>query len=126
MRVRVDATTVGRVVALAIVAVMIVYFVTSDALRWDNAFLVPDLLLTVFLLVAAVLPSRLAGPALVFATTWAAAVYAVSLSTYAVRGEFADGAIHLALIMPLLIVALWISMGLVRRLPAMRSTASRP
>jgi hypothetical protein len=103
------AIGVARVVAVALVLVMAYYFATSNAIRSGNAFLVPDALLTVFLLAAAVLPSRWAGPALIFALAWAAAVWTVSLCTYAVRGEFADGANHLALILPAVAAAAFLA-----------------
>ncbi|MEO3814600.1 hypothetical protein ABGB17_36865 [Sphaerisporangium sp. B11E5] len=92
--------TVARYVALTLTAVMIWYFLTSDAVRAGNPFLVPDLLLTAFLLISAVLPHRLAAPALLFAFPWAAAVWTVSLFTYITRDAFWDGADHLALILP--------------------------
>lgn len=101
----VDRVTVSRGVALVVVLVMIWYFVTTDAIRSENPFLVPDALLTVLLLTAALLPRRLAVPALIFAFAWASAVYTVSLCTYAVRGAFAEGANHLALIIPMVLAA---------------------
>jgi hypothetical protein len=103
------ATPAARCVAAAIVLVMIYYFVTSDAIRAGNPFLVPDLLLTVLLAIAALLPRRLAVPSLIFAFAWSAAVFTVSLSTYAVRGEFAAGANHLALIIPAVAMAVVLS-----------------
>jgi hypothetical protein len=95
-----NATTAARIVALMITAVIVHYFLTSDAIRAGNPFLVPDALLTVLLLASALLPRRLAAPAMIFAFAWAAAVLTVSLCTYIVRGAFAEGANHLALIVP--------------------------
>ncbi|MGH3465101.1 MAG: hypothetical protein ACRDP9_26840 [Kribbellaceae bacterium] len=106
-----STTTAARCVALAIVLVMVFYFLTSDAIRSGNPFLVPDALLAVFLLTAAVLPRRWAVPALIFALAWAAAVFTVSLCTYIVRGEFADGADHIALIVPCVAMAAWLAYG---------------
>ena len=95
----------ARCVALAITLVMIWYFITSDAIRSDNPFLVPDLLLTAFLLAAGLLPAGIARPALVFAFGWTSAVLTVSLFTYIVRDEFSQGANHLAMIIPSLAMA---------------------
>jgi hypothetical protein len=95
-----NPATAARVVAIVIAAVMVHYLLTSDAVRAGNPFLVPDALLTVLLLTSALLPRRLAVPAMIFAFAWAAAVLTVSLCTYIVRGAFADGADHLALILP--------------------------
>lgn len=97
---------VARCVALSIVLLMVWYFITSDAIRSDNAFLVPDALLTVLLFTSAVLPHRIAVPALIFSFAWAAAVYTTSLCSYAVRGQFAEGANHLALIIPSVVMAM--------------------
>lgn len=88
----------ARIVAAIQATVMTVYFLVTDAVRADNPFLVPDLLLTVLLVVAACLPARWAVPALVFAFGLAAGVWTVSLSHYAVRGELVDGLDHLPLI----------------------------
>jgi hypothetical protein len=101
----------ARGVALVISVVMIYYFATAGVIRSDNPFLVPDALLTVFLLTAALLPRRLAAPGLIFAFGWDTAVYTTSLCTYAVRGEFAEGTDHIALILPSLAMALLLIQG---------------
>ncbi|MDR7384863.1 hypothetical protein [Promicromonospora iranensis] len=88
----------ARIVAAIQATVMTVYFLVTNAVRADNPFFVPDLLLTVLLVVAASLPARWAVPALVFAFGLAAGVWTVSLSHYAVRGELVDGLDHLPLI----------------------------
>ncbi|GII52435.1 hypothetical protein Pth03_08240 [Planotetraspora thailandica] len=95
-----NAMTTARIVALALVAVMAVYFITSDAIRSGNPFLVPDALLTALLAVSAAFRGRLAVPVMIFSFAWAAAVWTVSLCTYITRGAFEDGANHLALIIP--------------------------
>jgi len=105
----------ARFVALAIVAVMVLYFATAGVIRSDNPFLVPDALLTVLLLTAALLPQRAAVPALIFAFGWDTAVYSTSLCTYAVRGEFAEGANHFALILPSLAMAVLLAHGLAKQ-----------
>lgn len=104
-RTHVRTSSIARLLALAIVALMTWYFLTTDAVRWDNAFFVPDALLILFLLVSALLPYRVARFALIFAFAWAAAVYTVSLFTYVVRGDFLEGANHLALILPGVLMA---------------------
>ncbi|MBP2702555.1 hypothetical protein JOL79_01910 [Microbispora sp. RL4-1S] len=93
-------TTGSRWVAAALTLVMAVYFVTSDAIRAGNPFLLPDAVLTLLLAGATVVRGRLAAPAMIFAFAWAAAVWTVSLCTYATRGAFAEGANHIALIVP--------------------------
>jgi hypothetical protein len=112
-----NSTTIARGVGVAMALVMIHYFATTDAIRSGNAFLVPDLVLTVFVLVSALLPGRLAVPAMIFAFGWASAVYSVSLATYTVRGDFADGADHLALILPSLVMVGFLVRQVAERLP---------
>ncbi|MBM7785884.1 hypothetical protein [Tenggerimyces flavus] len=99
---------IARVVAILLALVMIWYFVTSNAIRSDNPFLVPDALLTVLLVVAVVVPRP---PLLIFAFAWAAAVWTTSLCTYAVRGEFWQGANHLALITPAVVAAVLLAVA---------------
>jgi hypothetical protein len=103
--------TAARIVAFVISVVMIIYFPTSDAIRSDNPFLVPDLLLAAFLLTSALLPRRAAVPALIFSFGWDTAVFTTSLFTYIVRDEFAEGANHLALILPSLVMAILLGRG---------------
>ena len=102
---------IARVVAILLALVMIWYFVTSNAIRSDNPFLVPDALLTAFLIAAAVVPRPWAAPVFIFAFAWAAAVWTTSLCTYAVRGEFAQGANHLALITPAVLTAVLLTVA---------------
>jgi hypothetical protein len=102
---RIGASTIARGISLALAAVMIYYFVFSNPVRADNPFLVPDAILTLLLLGAPLFRGRFAGPAMIFAFAWAAGVWTVSLCTYAVRGEFAEGANHLVLIAACLIGA---------------------
>jgi hypothetical protein len=118
----VNTVTVARVVALGTTLVMAHYFLTTDAIRAGNPFLLPDALLTVLLLASALLRRRFAAPAMIFAFGWAAAVYTVSLCTYAVRGEFAEGANHLALIIPSMLAAAFLAATVSRR----RDTADDP
>jgi hypothetical protein len=103
---------IARVVAILLALVMIWYFVTSNAIRADNPFLVPDALLTVLLLAATVTPRPWAAPVFIFGFAWAAAVWTTSLCTYAVRGEFAQGANHLALIAPCVVMAVLLAVAI--------------
>jgi uncharacterized membrane protein len=105
----------GRAVAFVIAIIMTQYFFTSDAVRSDNAFLVPDLLLVAFLLTASLLPQRAAVPALLFAFGWETGVFTTSLFTYIVRDEFAEGANHLALILPSLLMAILLAHRVIKQ-----------
>ncbi|HEX6681209.1 MAG TPA: hypothetical protein VF062_00325 [Candidatus Limnocylindrales bacterium] len=89
-------TAIARTGAAAIVLVMVYYFATSDAIRADNPFLVPDAVLTVLLAVTSLLPRPIALPGMAFGFAWSAAVFTVSLFTYVVRGELP--ATHIVLI----------------------------
>ncbi|MEU4534133.1 hypothetical protein AB0G15_04605 [Streptosporangium sp. NPDC023825] len=100
-----NATTTARWVIVALTGTMIYYFVTSNAIRPGNPFLVPDMILTVLLPASAAFRGRFAVPAMIFALAWSAAVWTVSLCTYSTRGAFADGANHLALIIPSVVAA---------------------
>ncbi|MER5651198.1 hypothetical protein [Streptosporangium sp. NPDC002524] len=99
------AMTIARWTIGVLTVVMIYYFVTSDAIRPGNPFLVPDLVLTVLLPASATLRGRLAVPAMIFAFAWAAAVWTVSLCTYITRGAFPDGANHIPLILSSVVAA---------------------
>jgi hypothetical protein len=78
---------VGRVAAAALSVSTFVFLFLHDSWRSDNQFLVPDLVLCAGLLVAAVLPARLARSALPVALGFSAGVFAVSVASYAVRDE---------------------------------------
>lgn len=89
---------------------MATYFATDNfggdsVLRLDNPFLVPDLLIVALAGTAAVLPRCLARPALLFALTWSAAVWTVSLTHLLVAGETGRGLGHLLLILPAVLAA---------------------
>jgi hypothetical protein len=79
--------TLGRVAAVALSVSTFVFLFLHDSWRSDNLFLVPDLLLCLLLLVAAALPAKLAGPALLGAFAFASGVLATSVSSYAVDGR---------------------------------------
>jgi hypothetical protein len=78
----------ARVIALIIVTIMAAYFITTDAIRGNNPFLVPDMVLTAALLVSALLPQRSAAPALIFSFGWAAGDYTTSMFTHIIDGRF--------------------------------------
>ncbi|MEU8382727.1 hypothetical protein [Streptosporangium sp. NPDC048865] len=113
-----NATTTARWVIVLLTAVMIYYFVTSDAIRAGNPFLVPDLILTALLPASAALRGRLAVPAMTFAFAWSAAVWTVSLCTYITRGAFADGANHIPLILAGVVAAALLATSVSAREPS--------
>lgn len=76
-----------RTVAVALSLVTFAFFFVHGTFRTDNIFLVPDLLLCVGLVVSALLPRRLARPALLASFAAAAGIFGVSVASYAVRGE---------------------------------------
>ncbi|MDW5330048.1 hypothetical protein [Plantactinospora sp. KLBMP9567] len=100
---RLDTVWVARGAAAALTVAMVWYFATSDALRSDNPFLVPDLLVMVFALGSSLLPRRAAVPAMIFTFGWAAGVFTTSLFHYVVRGEFPVD--HIFLILPSVVMA---------------------
>jgi ABC-type dipeptide/oligopeptide/nickel transport system permease component len=104
----------ARVVAAILATVMLVFLVVTGAIRADNPFMVPDLLLSILLLVTACLPARWAAPALLFAFGLASGVWTTSLSHYAVRGELVDGLDHLPLIGACVIQSLFLARRLLR------------
>jgi ABC-type dipeptide/oligopeptide/nickel transport system permease component len=104
----------ARVVAAILATVMLVFLALTGAIRADNPFMVPDLLLSVLLLVTACLPARWAAPALLFAFGLASGVWTASLSHYAVRGELVDGLDHLPLIGACVIQSVFLVRRLIR------------
>ncbi|WP_205473546.1 hypothetical protein [Nocardioides sp. SYSU D00038] len=101
---------ISRGVAAVLAFAMATYFATDNfggepVRTWDNAFLVPDLLIVVLLGVSALLPLRLARPALMFSLAWGAAVWTTSLSHWFVEGEYGRGVGHLFFIGPAVIAA---------------------
>ncbi|ROT26790.1 hypothetical protein [Micromonospora sp. HM5-17] len=120
---RLDTVLVARLVAAAIAVVMVHYFATSNAIRADNPFLVPDAFILLSVLVSPLLPRRAAVPAMIFAFGWSAGVLTVSLFTYVVRDEFPVG--HLFLIGPCLILAALLGRVVARQLVAERLAEHR-
>ncbi|QFG22309.1 hypothetical protein [Actinomadura sp. WMMB 499] len=82
----------GRAFAVLISVTTFVFLFVHDSWRGDNLFLVPDLILCALLLIAAALPGRYAAPALGFALAMSAGVFTASVSSYAVRGNWAPPA----------------------------------
>lgn len=79
--------TIARVIALLLSGTTFVFLFLHGSFRADNLFLWPDLALCAALLVAAVLPTRSAGPALLLAFGISTGVLMASVGSYAVRGE---------------------------------------
>ncbi|GIG91105.1 hypothetical protein [Plantactinospora endophytica] len=121
---RVDTVAVARGTAALLTVVMVWYFATSGAVRSDNLFLVPDLLVTVFALGSSLLPRRVAVPAMLFAYAWAAAVFTTSLFSYVVRGEFPVD--HVFLILPSVVLAVLLGRIAAGRVPATRPAPAVP
>lgn len=84
----------GRFVAVVVGVATFVFLFIRD--HWDagNLFLVPDLILSAGLVMAAVVPRPWARPALLLGHGFATGVLTTSVSSYAVRGEL--GAASLA------------------------------
>lgn len=78
----------ARLIAAGLSLTTFVFLFLHDSFRSDNLFLVPDLVLCAALLVAAALPRQFAVPALIGAYGMAVGVFAASVSSYAVEGEF--------------------------------------
>ncbi|MBE1877665.1 hypothetical protein [Myceligenerans pegani] len=80
--------TTGRVAALALSVATFAFLFIHDSWRPDNLFLVPDLVLCVTLVAAALTPARWASRALLFAFGLTAGVLMTSVASYAVDGRF--------------------------------------
>lgn len=78
-----------RAVALVLSIGTFGFLFVNDSWRADNLFLVPDLVLCALLVVAAALPERWAGGALVLAFGVAAGVLMTSVASDAVSGQVA-------------------------------------
>ncbi|GAB4083544.1 hypothetical protein GCM10028784_01740 [Myceligenerans cantabricum] len=79
--------TAGRVAALTLSGGTFAFLFINDSWHPDNLFLVPDLVLCAVLAAAALLPSRRARPALLFAFGLTAGVLMTSVSSSAVDGR---------------------------------------
>lgn len=78
----------ARIIAIALSVITFAFIFIHDNFRLDNIFFIPDMLLCVVLIVAALLPARLAVPLLIATYGAAAGIFSVSVASYAVRGEF--------------------------------------
>lgn len=103
----------ARVVALIVGVSTFVFMFLHGSWRPDNLFLVPDLALTAVLVGGAALPSRRARPVLLAGFGFAVGVLAVSVSSYAVRGELGGASL-------LGVVACLVAMLALLRAPARR------
>lgn len=78
----------GRLTAAILSVTTLVFLFVHDSWRSDNLFLVPDLTLIVALAIASVVPDHFARVALPVGFAYAAGVFATSVSSYAIEGEF--------------------------------------
>jgi hypothetical protein len=99
-----------RIAAFVVSAIMLHYFLTRDVFRADNPFLVPDLTFSILIFLSALLPQRIAIPALMFSFSLAAGVISVSFFTSIVRGQF-DMA-NLALLVGLVTASAFLGYGI--------------
>jgi hypothetical protein len=77
----------ARITAILIGVGTFAFLFISNSWSPDNLFLVPDLIITAALVIAALLPARIARPALLFAFGLAAGVLMTATSWYAIRGQ---------------------------------------
>jgi hypothetical protein len=77
----------ARITAVLVGVGTFAFLFISNSWSPDNLFLVPDLIITAALVIAALLPKRLARPALLFAFGLAAGVLMTATSWYAIRGQ---------------------------------------
>ncbi|WP_159037032.1 hypothetical protein [Streptomyces specialis] len=79
--------TFGRIVALVVGVATVAFLFLRDNWRTDNLFLVPDLILSLGLVLAAAAPRQWARTALLLTLGIGAGVLMTSVSAYAVQGE---------------------------------------
>ncbi|SUD47748.1 Uncharacterised protein [Nocardia otitidiscaviarum] len=94
----------GRLAAVTVSLPTFLYLFLRNRFHADNLFLLPDLVLCVWLTTAALLPHRHAVPALGFGFAFAAGVIGTAVSSYLTRGAFN--------VFTALIAALCVAMGL--------------
>jgi hypothetical protein len=85
--------TTARITAVLVGAGTFGFLFPTGSWRLDNIFLIPDLALCAVLLVAAALPGRVAGPALLAAFCFAAGVLVTAVAWYVVDGRIGVGAL---------------------------------
>jgi len=81
----------ARVTAVALSVGTFAFTFVGDNWRRDNLFLVPDLIVCVLLIIAALLPASRAVPALLIAFGCAAGVLGTAVSSYIVEGQLGIG-----------------------------------
>lgn len=81
------ALKIARIAAALVGIATFAFLFRHDSWHLDNIFLIPDLLLSAALVIAAGLPDRIAGPAMPAAFCFAAGVLATSAAAYAVDGR---------------------------------------
>lgn len=81
----------ARILAFAVSLPTFAVMVAEGTLHLGNLFFVPDVILCAALVVAAVLPARLARPGLVLAYAFAAGVVTAAVFAYVARGALDEG-----------------------------------
>lgn len=82
---------VARVLAFVVSVPTFAVLITADRWSLDHLFFVPDLVLCAALAVSAVLPRRLAHPALTVSFGFAAGVITTAVFSYVARGAIDEG-----------------------------------
>ena len=93
----------ARILAAVIGVATVAFLFILGNVRADNLFLMPDLLFSAVLVVAALLPERHARPALLVGFAVATGVLLTSVSSYNVRGEL--GTLSLIGLVPCAVMA---------------------
>lgn len=86
------AIKIARGLALVVTLIMVHYFIDQHekVFSSDNAFMVPDISLAIFVAVSALLPVRLAVPAMMFSFSFAAGVISVSFFNHLAEDNHFD------------------------------------
>ncbi|MBL7253284.1 hypothetical protein [Paractinoplanes lichenicola] len=87
------ALTIARTAAVLTAVGTVGYLFPAGLFRTDNIFLIPDLLLSLLLLLAAAAPARYAVTDLLCAFCFAGGVLVTAVSWYAVDGRVGPGAL---------------------------------
>lgn len=87
------ALKIARIAAVLTSVGTFAFLFPTGSWRLDNIFLIPDLLLCALLLIAAVLPDRVAPLALLASFCFSAGVLVTAVSWYAVDGRIGIGAL---------------------------------
>ena len=84
---------IARIAAVLTSLGTFAFLFPTDSWRWDNIFLVPDLILCAALLIAAALPDRVAAPALLASFCFSAGVLVTAVAWYTVDGRIGVGSL---------------------------------